>query len=675
MSERIKGEGGGTGQTLREVLEELDRRSRGKSASTSLEIRASEDIPRALQETTDGVRQEQILRSIEEVSEGARQQELKTAKPTEMPGAATRIAQVHDRVRRVGRAGGRYGIGPRSVDVYRSGEYWQRTKITGVNPMDMPGVAARIAQVHDRVRRAAGAGRRHIIGPRSVDVYRSGEYWQKTEITGKVPQDTFKDTTDQVREDEPTEPCRNVNQISAVSALVSGFGNLTWTAQENRKRVRLLTDGQPSEEGLEEQSQKRARRASGGRCRSPERNASQEEEVAAIMRALEEEFEEKERQSYGRLWCEPIPHERKVATVREFYNAFHEVKTLPIQTCTICYRKFAIADLEEFGSTQSMSADFHTRYGSQFSCCRCFASRKIVLRCAECIRDLERGVLSPAAHVHSWLRCEHAYPDELKDLSPVKEKLIALNSCYGFITKYNVVKGHRESATYPKHVKGHITVFPNNVQELVTRVLPHPLLKVMDEIHVSWQGAEKPAPKDLSILLSVRRRAVERALMWLKRNNPHYTNIEINTTEMESWGAPFHGVPPQVYERLEHDEPSAWEKTRTAQLVPPTERGLEAGDDVDVREILATLNQPQAVRHGEMEEGGIVASSGCAEVETDVDGSGETVQEISASGMFALDALPDVEDTEKLRYLYDALGRKSAGTGSEQGRWTASAEV
>jgi hypothetical protein len=42
----------------------------------------------------------------------------------------------------------------------------------------------------------------------------------------------------------------------------------------------------------------------------------------------------------------------------------------------------------------------------------------------------------------------------------------------------------------------------------------------MDEIHVSWQGAEKPAPKDLSLLLSVRRRVVERALVWLTGNNP-----------------------------------------------------------------------------------------------------------------------------------------------------------
>ncbi len=67
-------------------------------------------------------------------------------------------------------------------------------------------------------------------------------------------------------------------------------------------------------------------------------------------------------------------------------------------------------------------------------------------------------------------------------------------------------------------------------------------VKVMDEIHVSWQGLEKPTPKDLSVLLSVRRRVVERALVWLKRNNPLYAGIHIDTAEMDSWSAPIQGI-------------------------------------------------------------------------------------------------------------------------------------
>ena len=66
-----------------------------------------------------------------------------------------------------------------------------------------------------------------------------------------------------------------------------------------------------------------------------------------------------------------------------------------------------------------------------------------------------------------------------------------------------------------------------------------------------------------------------------------------------------------------------------------------------------------------MEEGGIIVSSGCVEVETNINRSSETIQEISTSGMFTLDILPDVEDTKKLQYLYDTLGRKSTRIGSE----------
>ncbi|KAH7394719.1 hypothetical protein BKA66DRAFT_599084 [Pyrenochaeta sp. MPI-SDFR-AT-0127] len=210
-------------------------------------------------------------------------------------------------------------------------------------------------------------GRRHTIGLRSIDVYRSGQYWQKTEITGQHPANVSRDATSSNMSEQPSQ-----STDKAWNANIDGYFQSI---------------------------------------------AEAEEEVAAIMRSLEEEFEEKERQSHRNLWCEPISQERKVATVCEFYNAFHEAKTLPIQTCTICYRKFAIAELEEFESAQStVLADLCARYGSQFSCLRCFASGKSVLGCAE-------------------------------------YELLCL-----------------PNATY--FLPG---IFPNNVQEQATRVLPHPV--------------------------------------------------------------------------------------------------------------------------------------------------------------------------------------------------------
>ncbi|KAI8649722.1 ATP-dependent DNA helicase [Fusarium keratoplasticum] len=249
------------------------------------------------------------------------------------------------------------------------------------------------------------------------------------------------------------------------------------------------------------------------------------------------------------------------------------------------------------------------------------------------------------------------FPEELKGLTPVEEKLIALNSCYGFVTRYSIASSQKQSVRYPKHIKGHITVFPNNVQELATRVLPHPLVQVMEEIHVSWQGAEKPAPSDLSGLLSVRRRVVERALVWLKKNNPHYAEIEIDAAEMESWGAPPHGVPPCVYDRMERNEPSAWEKTRTAQVVPPTERAMDDEGSVDIEEILTALNQGEDSPRCETGTAGEnKACESPAERDAEPDQTVKPINEVTSSGMFALDGPPDVADAEKLRFACDAVG-------------------
>ncbi|OAL42602.1 hypothetical protein IQ07DRAFT_669266 [Pyrenochaeta sp. DS3sAY3a] len=346
---------------------------------------------------------------------------------------------------------------------------------------------------------------------------------------------------------------------------------------------------------IEEGSGSEERNESGGR------EDKQADKLARILRSLDDDFEEKKRLSDGQLWCASIPPERMVSTVEEFYEAFHDKETLPIHTCVICYRKFGRAELEEVDWCQWVHVSVERSYPPQFECGRCFPVGEKVLACVGCARELGKSVLSPAAQLHSRLGCEHTFPEELKGLTPVEEKLIALNSCYGFITKYAVPGGRRQSTRYPKHVKGHITVFPNNVQELVTNVLPHRLVRVMEDIHVSWEGSVKPTPQDLSALLSVRRRVVEKALVWLTRNNHLYSHIEIDVAEMESWDAPSHGVPAEIYERLERNEPSAMEKARTGHVVPQTERGLQAEGPVDVREVLAMLNEGGSLEVGEME--------------------------------------------------------------------------
>ncbi|PVH91578.1 hypothetical protein DM02DRAFT_663850 [Periconia macrospinosa] len=435
-----------------------------------------------------------------------------------------------------------------------------------------------------------------------------------------------------------------------------------------RRRVRRSGDGPVAEQA---QQQPKRRRTITHRER---RDGEQLEDIANVLSSLDEEFAEKERLSDGGAWCAPISQDRKVSTVREFYKAFHDVSTLPIRTCMLCYRKFAEEELERISWEQWMASAIPKQDGSPFMCRRCFLTGEPISGCSGCVRELERGMLTQAGQLHRFLGCEHMFPDELKGLSPVEEKLIALNSCYGFITKYSIPEGSRRSVTYPKHIKGHITVFPNNVQELATNVLPHPLLTVMDDIHVSWQGPEKPLPSDLSVLLSVRRRVVEKALVWLKRHNPLYANIDIDIAELESWEAPPHGVPCQIYDRLERNEPSAWDKARTGHVVPPTERGLEEERPVDVEKVLAMLSRGRDIAGDDQ----VDVDGDDDDDEADVpeqDSGAVPVHEISSSGMFALDAGPDVADAEKLRYACEALGEDALGEHTQGSTRVGSAQV
>ncbi|XP_044717265.1 VrtJ [Hirsutella rhossiliensis] len=219
------------------------------------------------------------------------------------------------------------------------------------------------------------------------------------------------------------------------------------------------------------------------------------------------------------------------------------------------------------------------------------------------------------------------FPDELKGLTPVEEKLISLNSCYG---------------SWPQSA-------------------PAPLLQALDEIHISWQGAEKPAPSDLSSLLSVRRRVVERALVWLKRNNPHYAEIEIDAAEMESWETRYTGYRRRCAIVWSGTSRLGGRKRGRRTLCRPRNAPWTRGRWRS--RLFALLNQGQEAGgqgegHGPNGEGAVRDGSDACP-----DQNVPAINEVTSSGMFALDGPPDVADVEKLQFACDAVGE-----GADDGR-------
>lgn len=184
------------------------------------------------------------------------------------------------------------------------------------------------------------------------------------------------------------------------------------------------------------------------------------------------------------------------------------------------------------------------------------------------------------------------------------------------------------------------------------------------------RAREKPAPSDLLALLSVRRSVVEKALPWLKRHNHLYDDISIDIAEMNSWDTPAHGVPSQVFERLERNEPSAREKTQTAHIVPPTARGIDDHDPIDIQEIVGALLEEQNAP-------GVATGYDCVNRDDGrgADDKGERLYETGSSGIFDLDGWPDITDVAKLRHLLESMGEAAVEDQGRRNACRASAKV
>jgi hypothetical protein len=232
-----------------------------------------------------------------------------------------------------------------------------------LNPMDIPEVATHIAKVHENVLRA---GRGDIVSARSVEAYSLGQYWQRTGVVGEDSLNVRGCAPNSAQQDESTRPSGNMILTSMLSAPISESQTSTRTAhvdlgkecniasggvdgagpsglveiseriKELRTRLGIRTSAEifeSSQREYEEEranegpSRKRARLSRNGEPGYDEmevggkgggnskREARIEEDVAAALRALEEEFEEKERQSDKTIWCAPIPRERMGAMI------------------------------------------------------------------------------------------------------------------------------------------------------------------------------------------------------------------------------------------------------------------------------------------------------------------------------------------------------------------------
>ena len=149
-------------------------------------------------------------------------------------------------------------------------------------------------------------------------------------------------------------------------------------------------------------------------------------------------------------------------------------------------------------------------------------------------------------------------PDELKDLTVVEEAMIAKCRAKCWVVQLKEENSGVLVSNSQRGVKGHIIVYPQRPSAIAT-ILPPPLEEVSTPICVIFVGSSPPTDEWLQKKakpLAVRREKIRGALLWLKRHNPHYKDVLINESILNSL-PPEYTLPVHVQHVLPSDDRDA----------------------------------------------------------------------------------------------------------------------
>jgi hypothetical protein len=400
--------------------------------------------------------------------------------------------------------------------------------------------------------------------------------------------------------------------------------------------------------------------------------------VEQTVQALDNSWHKKAQYSADRTWCKPVSREIQLRTVQAFHNAMHDESTLEVGHCVVCYQQQAPKQLIDYAwaEFETLYSDVRERIPPQdrehFLCHQCFP-RETSARfpvCTDCDSSLKQARLPRACQVNNLsLGCVHRYPEELKTLSPLEERLIGIYTPCGWITKLNIDIEKVTTGRYRKHKRGHITVFPNDVQGLAN-ALPHPLVEELERLHVCFVAPRKPVPQDLAFMLSANPQKIKRALVWLKRHNHLYRDIQISEDALRSWGqwCPGTEVPRAVFDEMVPYELNAEDQIRTGHYVPAAERGREEQPVRSAEEVLASLEDRETdTARLEADSNGRLGAIHSRYLDTDELYPRQIEQELSeltSTGLMSTEMEGEHSPLERLRMLQRATmepGRRYRG--------------
>ena len=136
-------------------------------------------------------------------------------------------------------------------------------------------------------------------------------------------------------------------------------------------------------------------------------------------------------------------------------------------------------------------------------------------------------------------------PEELKDLTPIEESMIALCHAKCCIVQLRQL-GDSDETDVPhlqRKLMGHVIIYLQPPDK-VTRMLPPSVDNIVTSVCVLFIGSSPPTCEWLAKLLTACADCVHHALMWLKTHNPLYKSVELNEPVLWELGTtellPFH---------------------------------------------------------------------------------------------------------------------------------------
>ncbi|KAF8125263.1 hypothetical protein EV363DRAFT_1402509 [Boletus edulis] len=156
--------------------------------------------------------------------------------------------------------------------------------------------------------------------------------------------------------------------------------------------------------------------------------------------------------------------------------------------------------------------------------------------CNECSRWLAMDRMPKHALANDmWIG---DIPPELAMLTLPEELLIARHYPKCYIVKlfpkekFNVQTNHLQRA-----IRGNVTLYNMNTDEVVKmlegQLMPQSAMCLSSILAITYIGTRKLPKTWLKSTFRVRRRVVHDALLWLKRHNPYYEDIDISMQRLD----------------------------------------------------------------------------------------------------------------------------------------------